>query len=320
MLQAQQWLIRESKLRAQTPPSLLAGFLCGFYLLLLQWGGKWGAASFPAPLSMGQPEGKLRLEKGKEGCFAGSEHQQLWSLPQVQAEIKKAHFRRSLALDFKQKARASSAAGSCCYGGLMSHGTTSFSVSLTGRGPGGTQPRGLLLSARGSLPGYTPSSCAADLLPHLTQEMSQKTCGENTVGSKDPDESHPNPNKELETMLWSQHCISQLDWSFVFWATFVLAWRAGVGDSSWINSLPFFSQPACQGTTCSCSFLYLPSLKMSSSSKPHFLPHAGDRFKWCLHAKPWIITGNSPPGSMPYCDGLEIDFSSIAYKAEPMRL
>lgn len=83
----------------------------------------------------------------------------------------------------------------------MSHGTTSFSVSLTGRGPGGTQPRGLLLSARGSLPGYTPSSCAADLLPHLTQEMSQKTCGENTVGSKDPDESHPNLNKELETML-----------------------------------------------------------------------------------------------------------------------
>lgn len=119
----------------------------------------------------------------------------------MQAEIKKAHFRRSLALDFKQKARASSAAGSCCYGGLMSHGTTNFSVSLTGRGPGGTQPRGLLLSARGSLPGYTPSSCAADLLPHLTQEMSQKTCGENTVGSKDPDESHPNPNKELETML-----------------------------------------------------------------------------------------------------------------------
>lgn len=119
----------------------------------------------------------------------------------MQAEIKKAHFRRSLALDFKQKARASSAAGSCCYGGLMSHGTTNFSVSLTGRGPGGTQPRGLLLPARGSLPGYTPSSCAADLLPHLTQEMSQKTCGENTVGSKDPDESHPNANKELETML-----------------------------------------------------------------------------------------------------------------------
>ncbi|XP_015741157.1 parathyroid hormone/parathyroid hormone-related peptide receptor-like isoform X1 [Coturnix japonica] len=125
-------------------------------------------------------------------CFCNGE---------VQAEIKKAHFRRSLALDFKQKARASSAAGSCCYGGLMSHGTTSFSVSLTGRGPGGTQPRGLLLPARGSLPGYTPSSCAADLLPHLTQGMSQKTCGENTVGFKDLDENQPSRNKELETTL-----------------------------------------------------------------------------------------------------------------------
>lgn len=31
-----------SRLRTQTPPlSLLAGFLCGFYLLLLQWGGKF---------------------------------------------------------------------------------------------------------------------------------------------------------------------------------------------------------------------------------------------------------------------------------------
>uniref|UniRef100_A0A8C9EJ11 Parathyroid hormone/parathyroid hormone-related peptide receptor n=1 Tax=Pavo cristatus TaxID=9049 RepID=A0A8C9EJ11_PAVCR len=125
-------------------------------------------------------------------CFCNGE---------VQAEIKKAHFRRSLALDFKQKARASSAAGSCCYGGLMSHGTTSFSVSLTGRGPGGAQPRGLLLPARGSLPGYTPSSCAAELLPHPTQEMSQKTCGENAVGLKELDETHPNLNKELETML-----------------------------------------------------------------------------------------------------------------------
>ncbi|XP_042691990.1 parathyroid hormone/parathyroid hormone-related peptide receptor-like [Centrocercus urophasianus] len=125
-------------------------------------------------------------------CFCNGE---------VQAEIKKARFRRSLALDFKQKARASSAAGSCCYAGLMSHGTTSFSVSLAGRGPGGTQPRGLLLPARGSLPGYAPSSCAAELLSHLTQEMSQKTCGENSLGLKDLDENHPNLNRELETML-----------------------------------------------------------------------------------------------------------------------
>ncbi|XP_052641115.1 parathyroid hormone/parathyroid hormone-related peptide receptor-like [Harpia harpyja] len=126
-------------------------------------------------------------------CFCNGE---------VQAEIKKAHFRRSLALDFKQKARATSVAGSCCYGGLASHATTSFSMSLAGRGAGSTQQRGLLLPARGSLPGYIPSSFASDnFLPCPTQEMSQKACGENIVDLADLSQHHPNINKELETML-----------------------------------------------------------------------------------------------------------------------
>ncbi|NXF33722.1 PTH1R protein, partial [Nyctibius bracteatus] len=126
-------------------------------------------------------------------CFCNGE---------VQAEIKKAHFRRSLALDFKQKARATSAAGSCCSGGLASHGTTSFSVSLAGRGAGSTQQRRLLLPACASLPGYIPSSFASEnFLPCPTQEMSQKARGENTVGLTDLNQRHPNLNKELETML-----------------------------------------------------------------------------------------------------------------------
>ncbi|KFV62952.1 Parathyroid hormone/parathyroid hormone-related peptide receptor, partial [Dryobates pubescens] len=85
-------------------------------------------------------------------CFCNGE---------VQAEIRKAHFRRSLALDLKQQARATSAGGSCCCGGLASHATTSFSLSLAGRGAGSTQQRGLLLPARASLPGYVPSSFAS---------------------------------------------------------------------------------------------------------------------------------------------------------------
>ncbi|KAM7081890.1 parathyroid hormone/parathyroid hormone-related peptide receptor-like [Ciconia maguari] len=126
-------------------------------------------------------------------CFCNGE---------VQAEIKKAHFRRSLALDFKQKARATSAAGSCCYGGLASHATTSFSMSLAGRGAGSTQQRGLLLLARASLPGYIPSSFASDnFLPCPTQEMSQKACGENIADLTDLNQHHPNLKKELETML-----------------------------------------------------------------------------------------------------------------------
>ncbi|NWY56757.1 PTH1R protein, partial [Chionis minor] len=126
-------------------------------------------------------------------CFCNGE---------VQAEIKKAHFRRSLALDFKQKARATSAAGSCCHGGLASHATTSFSMSLAGRGAGNTHQRGLLLPARASLPGYIPGSFASDnFLPCATQEMSQKPCGENMVDLTDPSQHHPNLKQELETML-----------------------------------------------------------------------------------------------------------------------
>ncbi|XP_069733002.1 parathyroid hormone/parathyroid hormone-related peptide receptor-like isoform X1 [Phaenicophaeus curvirostris] len=126
-------------------------------------------------------------------CFCNGE---------VQAEIKKAHFRRSLALDFKQKARATSTAGSCCYGGLASHATTSFSTSITGRGAGNTQQRGLLLTARASLPGYIPTSFASDnFLPCPTQEMSQKACGENKMDLTDLNHHHLNLNKELETML-----------------------------------------------------------------------------------------------------------------------
>ncbi|NWR77046.1 PTH1R protein, partial [Centropus unirufus] len=125
-------------------------------------------------------------------CFCNGE---------VQAEIKKARFRRSLALDFKQQARATSAAGSCC-GGLASHATTSFSTSLAGRGAGSTQQRGLLLPARASLPGYIPPSFASEnFLSVPTQEMSQKAFGENIGGLTELNQDQPNLNKELETML-----------------------------------------------------------------------------------------------------------------------
>uniref|UniRef100_A0A7N9AK77 Parathyroid hormone/parathyroid hormone-related peptide receptor n=1 Tax=Mastacembelus armatus TaxID=205130 RepID=A0A7N9AK77_9TELE len=60
-------------------------------------------------------------------CFCNGE---------VQAELKKAWLRRSLALDLKQKARTTSSGGggSCYYGGMMSH-TTTHSVSLSAANP-----------------------------------------------------------------------------------------------------------------------------------------------------------------------------------------
>ncbi|KAL4617791.1 parathyroid hormone/parathyroid hormone-related peptide receptor-like [Arapaima gigas] len=53
-------------------------------------------------------------------CFCNGE---------VQAEVKKAWLRRSLALDLKQKARVTSSGGSCYCGGMVSHATNSVSLS-----------------------------------------------------------------------------------------------------------------------------------------------------------------------------------------------
>ncbi|XP_052342546.1 parathyroid hormone 3 receptor [Oncorhynchus keta] len=70
-------------------------------------------------------------------CFCNGE---------VQAEVKKAWLRRSLALDLKQKTRVTSSGGggSCYYGGMMSH-TTTHSVSLTV-----ANPRGMSLNGAGA--------------------------------------------------------------------------------------------------------------------------------------------------------------------------
>ncbi|NWW78332.1 PTH1R protein, partial [Climacteris rufus] len=120
-------------------------------------------------------------------CFCNGE---------VQAEIKKAHFRRLLALDVGQQARA----GSCCCAGSRSQAPQSCSTSLVGRGTGGT--RALLLPGQPRLPGHIPGSGASEqLLPCPAQETSQKPRGENTVELTDLTQCHPNPNKELETML-----------------------------------------------------------------------------------------------------------------------
>nr|XP_031362919.1 parathyroid hormone/parathyroid hormone-related peptide receptor [Lonchura striata domestica] len=117
-------------------------------------------------------------------CFCNGE---------VQAEIKKAHVRRLLALRLGQRARP----GSCCCAGQGARAPQSRSTSLAGRGAGGA--RGLLLPARPHLPGYIPGS--DQLLPCPAQELSQKAWGENTVDLTELTPCQAKPNKELETML-----------------------------------------------------------------------------------------------------------------------
>ncbi|RXN12351.1 parathyroid hormone parathyroid hormone-related peptide receptor-like protein [Labeo rohita] len=90
-------------------------------------------------------------------------YEMLFNSSQVQAEVKKAWLRRSLALDLKQKARVNSSAGcgSGYYGGMMSH-TTTQSVCLSVSGTKGL-PLGTMgakgqsrLHHSGNLPGYAP--------------------------------------------------------------------------------------------------------------------------------------------------------------------
>ncbi|XP_074835217.1 parathyroid hormone/parathyroid hormone-related peptide receptor-like [Carettochelys insculpta] len=135
-------------------------------------------------------------------CFCNGE---------VQAEIKKARFRRSLALDFKQKARVTSTVGSCYYGGLVSHATNSISTSIAGRGPAGagmqqiTKLRMLPLAPHTGLLGYIPSSSASDnSLLSPTPEVLQKSLVENAkdfLHSPGLGQRHSSLSKEAETML-----------------------------------------------------------------------------------------------------------------------
>ncbi|KAM6897988.1 parathyroid hormone 3 receptor [Lycodopsis pacificus] len=101
-------------------------------------------------------------------CFCNGE---------VQAEVKKAWLRRSIALDIKQKTRMTSSGGSCYYGGMMSH-TTTHSVSLSAANPRALSFTGAAVGSGGgaavggsgvrparhgsfhpqiSLPGYVPA-------------------------------------------------------------------------------------------------------------------------------------------------------------------
>lgn len=148
---------------------------------------------------------------------------------QVQAEVKKAWLRRSLALDIKQKARvvSSTGGGSCYYGGMASHATTQ-SICLSAQGT--ILARGVALGVRSqlhvaNLPGYTPSETAGATLPTVQQSELRRADsmgalydqnGQNTEGPQEEEEDsekHPSlyfiaedhsgsvSPKDLETIL-----------------------------------------------------------------------------------------------------------------------
>ncbi|KAF0025409.1 hypothetical protein F2P81_022290 [Scophthalmus maximus] len=152
-------------------------------------------------------------------CFCNGE---------VQAEVKKAWLRRSLALDLKQKTRMTSSGGggSCYYGGMMSH-TTMHSVSLSAANPralsftGGVMgsgggavggsgvrpPRHTSLHPQTSLPGYVPGDTETSgvFARHVRTSKgnhdwrSHGAPSTQTPGAEDADSSLS--LKELETIL-----------------------------------------------------------------------------------------------------------------------
>ncbi|XP_029428095.1 parathyroid hormone/parathyroid hormone-related peptide receptor-like [Rhinatrema bivittatum] len=136
-------------------------------------------------------------------CFCNGE---------VQAELKKAWFRRNLALDLKQKTRVTSTGGSFYCGGMVSHTTNSFSMSVAVRGvsTGGPQPSGKHRILPGhtvtSLPIHIPSSpYVENSLPSSTQEKPQKGAGEgiskDLTCSQDLHQRDCSLQKELDTIL-----------------------------------------------------------------------------------------------------------------------
>nr|XP_056719326.1 parathyroid hormone/parathyroid hormone-related peptide receptor-like [Euleptes europaea] len=135
-------------------------------------------------------------------CFCNGE---------VQAEIKKARFRRNLILDIKQKTRATST-GSYYYGGLVSHVTNSVSLSVAGWGTASATAVALPLGAKNWLPHLTPAATASlestpgsPTLPGSpSQEITQKAFEENLKalrGSLQSLGSHSGLKEEQETML-----------------------------------------------------------------------------------------------------------------------
>ncbi|XP_042327513.1 parathyroid hormone/parathyroid hormone-related peptide receptor-like [Sceloporus undulatus] len=135
-------------------------------------------------------------------CFCNGE---------VQAEIKKAHFRRNLVLDIKQKTRVTSTGGSYYYGGLVSQATNSVNLSIASWGVASAATVAMPLGAKNWLVHLAPSASATEYAPGSfaldrspCQEMTQKAMVENIRVLGDCIDIKGNCsslNEELETML-----------------------------------------------------------------------------------------------------------------------
>ncbi|XP_032091836.1 parathyroid hormone/parathyroid hormone-related peptide receptor-like [Thamnophis elegans] len=134
-------------------------------------------------------------------CFCNGE---------VQAEIKKAWFRRNLLLDIKQKTRVTSTGGSCYYGGLASHVTNSISLSMASWGTASATAIAMPLVARNWLMQLASSGATLEYFPAsstlyncLSQEMMQKAPEEIIKALVDSPglENNSCLKKDIETML-----------------------------------------------------------------------------------------------------------------------
>ncbi|XP_077482415.1 parathyroid hormone/parathyroid hormone-related peptide receptor-like isoform X2 [Stigmatopora argus] len=141
-------------------------------------------------------------------CFCNGE---------VQAEVKKAWLRRSLALDLKQKARitSSNGGGSCYYGGMMSHATTTHSICtsaanhrafpLANGGAGLRVPRPTPFHLQSGLPRYVAGDCGNGGGVFARHARGAKKHDETTSSPADfPGEADPDSSlsvKELETVF-----------------------------------------------------------------------------------------------------------------------
>uniref|UniRef100_A0A4W4HJ77 Parathyroid hormone/parathyroid hormone-related peptide receptor n=1 Tax=Electrophorus electricus TaxID=8005 RepID=A0A4W4HJ77_ELEEL len=117
-------------------------------------------------------------------CFCNGE---------VQAEIKKSWSRRSLALDFKRKARSGS--NTYSYGPMVSHTSV---TNVTARGHLTTRLGPVIVNGHRNLPGYVKNgSVSEQSMPSSGQELH----GQEEDPSKNEDKATPLVEEERETVM-----------------------------------------------------------------------------------------------------------------------
>lgn len=131
-----------------------------------------------------------------------------WCCAQVQAEIKKSWSRRTLALDFKRKARSGSSTYS--YGPMVSHTSVTNVTSRQRDVSMRLTPANTNASTNGhrNLPGYVKNGSVSDQsIPSSAQELHMQDDEPSKMATDE--KRAPLVEEERETVMWLAGCYKE---------------------------------------------------------------------------------------------------------------